>query len=412
MPDVVSIDSLNLLIFSMTIGISLAILGLMILHYRRNPYPTYIFLMLATFFYLISAVLTLIFMPEEEPTEPGQEPTIADILEIFEILLPASLILITGMGAVFFLVLFFQSFESNRILTERNLFVALFFAVLISGLLIITLQIGVALPGLRGKTEEEIVETNSIVFLAFLLVLFALSCAIFLLAMFIRIFVKLQRRIKATSNLEIQKKLKKMRYALIGMILGSSLSDPIQSSTDIVVGELFAVLAFGYFVYLYSTSGAAILQAESLQKLLIISREGMPLYSYSFQPDDSDSIPFNSQDVLFSGALRAISTLFSEFTGTMEQSLKEVTLENVVVMANQIADKRFLAVLLIDQTTRFFREAFEKATQQLDVVVSESNLHPNKTLSIPQIQSLDRVIESNFGGGQQRDYASLASSQG
>lgn len=398
----------------MTIGISLAILGLMILHYRRNPYPTYIFLMLATFFYLISAVLTMIFMPEEEPVESGQEPTIADILEVFEILLPASLILITGMGAVFFLILFFQAFESNRILTERNLFVALIFAVLISGLLIISVQISVALPELDGKTDEEIVEMDSIVFLAFLLVLFALSGAIFLLAMYIRIFVKLHRRIKATSNLEIKKKLKKMRYALIGMILGSAIAESIQSSTDndVVVGELFAVLAFGYFVFLYSTSGAAILQAESLQKLLIISNEGMPLYSYSFQAEDSDSIPFNSQDVLFSGALRAISTLFSEFTGTMDQSLKEVTLENVVVMANQIADKRFLAVLLVDQTTRFFREAFEKATQQLDGVVSQSKLHPNKTLSIPQIQRLDQVIESNFGGGRQRDYPSLASSQG
>ncbi|MHA2232828.1 MAG: hypothetical protein ACXAB4_10085 [Candidatus Hodarchaeales archaeon] len=409
MADLVSIDSLNLLIFSMNIGISLAILGLMILHYRRNPYPTYIFLMLATFFYLISAVLTLILMPEEDPTESGQEPTIVETIEIF---LPFSLILITGMGAFFFLVLFFQSFESNRTLTEKNLFLTLIFAVLISGLLLVSLQSSVALSELQGKTDDEIDQMDSIVLSLLLLLLFVFSSLIFILAMFIRIFVKLQRRIKATSNLEIRNKLKKMRYALIGLVLGSSVAESIKDVTDIVVGELFAVLAFGYFVYLYSTSGAAILQAESLQKLLIISHDGLPLYSYSFQPDDSDSIPFNSQDVLFSGALRAISTLFSEFTGKMEQSLKEVTLENVVVMANQIAGKRFLAVLLIDQTTRFFREAFEKATQQLDVLVNESKLHPNKTLSIPQIHSLDRVIESNFGGGKQRDYTLLASAKG
>jgi hypothetical protein len=365
--------------------------------------------MLATFFYLISAVLTLILMPEEDPTESGQEPTIVETIEIF---LPFSLILITGMGAFFFLVLFFQSFESNRTLTEKNLFLTLIFAVLISGLLLVSLQSSVALSELQGKTDDEIDQMDSIVLSLLLLLLFVFSSLIFILAMFIRIFVKLQRRIKATSNLEIRNKLKKMRYALIGLVLGSSVAESIKDVTDIVVGELFAVLAFGYFVYLYSTSGAAILQAESLQKLLIISHDGLPLYSYSFQPDDSDSIPFNSQDVLFSGALRAISTLFSEFTGKMEQSLKEVTLENVVVMANQIAGKRFLAVLLIDQTTRFFREAFEKATQQLDVLVNESKLHPNKTLSIPQIHSLDRVIESNFGGGKQRDYTLLASAKG
>ncbi|MHA2272477.1 MAG: hypothetical protein ACXACI_11485, partial [Candidatus Hodarchaeales archaeon] len=73
-----------------------------------------------------------------------------------------------------------------------------------------------------------------------------------------------------------------------------------------------------------------------------------------------------------------------------------------------LAEQRFLAVLLVDYSTRFFQEAFDNATEQLDLLVSQFSLRPGKTLTIPQIQSLDQIIETNFGGGIQRNYEALA----
>lgn len=193
------------------------------------------------------------------------------------------------------------------------------------------------------------------------------------------------------------------------MLFADMFSDLITDSTGIVLGGLLSILALGYFIYLYSTSGTFILPAQSLQKFIIIGKEGLPLHSYNFQLEEEENVSFDSQDVLFSGALKAISNLFSEFTGKMDQALKEVTFESVVVMANQIANQRFLAVLLVDQSTRFFQEAFENTTQQLDLLVSNFKLHPGKTLAIPDIMAIDKTIERNFGGGFQRNYDSLTS---
>ena len=67
--------------------------------------------------------------------------------------MPIALVMITLMGATFFLVLFFQSFESSRVLTEKNLILTLLFTVLTSGLLISTLQLAVTLPQLEGNVK-------------------------------------------------------------------------------------------------------------------------------------------------------------------------------------------------------------------------------------------------------------------
>ncbi|MFQ5980177.1 MAG: hypothetical protein ACE5OZ_18750 [Candidatus Heimdallarchaeota archaeon] len=368
----------------------------MILYYRQNRYNTYLFLIFATLFFLIHGIIARVVFPEEEPAEESSEATFAEFLKV---VVPIGLVIITLMGALFFLVLFFQSFESSRVLTQTNLYLTLIFTVLTAGLLGTTLQLAISLPQVEGKTDDEIFESDSygfIYFPMFVFLIFAACSGFFIVAMVIRIWLKLRRRIQTTIDPRIQGKLKKMRYAIIAILIAP------------MFGELFAILAFGYFIYLYSSSGTFILPAKSLQKFIIVGTEGMPLYSYNFQPVESESIPFDDRDVLFSGALRAISALFSEFTGKLDQALKEVTLENVVVMANQIADRRFLAVLLVEQSTRFFREAFDNVTEQLDHLMSQSKLHPHIALTIPQIQSMDQVIESNFGSGLQRNYDALS----
>ncbi|MHA2273180.1 MAG: hypothetical protein ACXACI_15050 [Candidatus Hodarchaeales archaeon] len=402
MPELLSIETVNLGFFILHALISLGILGMMIHYHRKHPYTTYIFLIFATLFYLLEEIVSQLFIPQGESSEA-----------FLEIIVPMALATIAFTGAAFFLVLFFQSFESSRVLTQTNLYLMLLFTILTSGLLITTLQLSAALPEFEGLTDEEIFESEDsdiVTLTLFFFVVFLMGSFGFSLAMVARVFIKLRRRIKATTNPLVKNKLKQMRYALVGMVLGSLASETIRDLTELELGGVLSVLAFGYFVYLYSSSGTFILPAESLQKFIIIGTEGMPLFSYNFQPDESESIPFDHQDVLFSGALRAISTLFSEFTGKLDQALKEVTLENVVVMANQIADRRFLAVLLVEQSTRFFREAFDNATEQLDHFISQNQnkLHPNKTLTIPQIQAMDQVIESNFGGGLQRNYEAQA----
>ncbi|MFX0115536.1 MAG: hypothetical protein ACFFB3_13390 [Candidatus Hodarchaeota archaeon] len=417
MPDLITIEILNQIIFIVFLMLCLAILGVMLRYYRQKQYNTYLFLICATFFFLLEHILERLFRPAEDPTE--EEPFVESLADI----VPLALVTITIMGAMFFLVLFFQSFESSRVLTEKNFILTLLFAVLTSGLVISGLQLAITLPSLEGKTDEEIFESdsaNSVIFPLVLYGIFLVCSFIFAVVMVIRIFLKLRGRIQATTDPVIKSKLKKMRYAIVGILFGDIVGDIVSDiagdiasdvttgPTEIMLGGVFPVLAFAYFVYLYSTSGTVILPAQSLQKFIIISNEGMPLYSYNFQPEADESVPFDSQDVLFSGALRAISALFSEFTGKMDQTLKEVTLESVVVMGSQLAEQRFLAVLLVDYSTRFFQEAFDNATEQLDRLVSRISLKPGKTLTIPQIQALDQIIERNFGGGIQRKYEAVA----
>lgn len=389
-------DTLSLIFFILQIILSFVVLGIMIRYYRQNRYNTYLFLIFATLFFLVHGIIARVVFPQEESAE---EPSEAELAGFLKIIVPLGLVMITLMGALFFLVLFFQSFESSRVLTQTNLYLTLVFTVLTTGLLGSTLQLAISLPQVQGKTDEEVFESDTGGFIQFPMMMFLIFMAcggVFIVAMAIRIFLKLRRRIQTTTDPRIRGKLKKMRYAIIAILVAPPF------------GELFAILAFGYFIYLYSSSGTFILPAQSLQKFIIVGTEGLPLYSYNFQPDESASIPFDDRDVLFSGALRAISTLFSEFTGKLDQALKEVTLENVVVMANQIADRRFLAVLLVEQSTRFFREAFDNVTEQLEHLMSQNKLHPHKTLTIPQIQSMDQVIERNFGGGLQRNHEALA----
>ncbi|MFQ5978493.1 MAG: hypothetical protein ACE5OZ_10235 [Candidatus Heimdallarchaeota archaeon] len=194
MPEIIVI--LNFVVFAADILLIVFILGMMLDYYRKKPYNTYIFLMFATLFFLLLELISRFFLPQEEPA--GED----EFVEFLEIIVPTSLLLISMTGATFFLVLFFQSFESSKVLTERNLFLTLLFTVLTSGLLISTLQLAVTLPELEGQTDEEIFESEplSLIFPLMVFGIFSLGCLFFLIAMIVRIFFETSKKNKGYNQ--------------------------------------------------------------------------------------------------------------------------------------------------------------------------------------------------------------------
>ncbi len=371
------------------------IMGVAIIEYRRNRYPTYLYLLCATIFYIIQAILGALVANVPAKVESREQA----LFNFLEITLPLSVTIISLLGAAYFLVLFFQAFKSDRILTKKNFSLSLLFTILITGLLITTIILQANIPELKNKTNDEILD---VIFVPLLILgLFILISILFLIWLISETFYTIHHRIHATTNPVVQLELRKMRYAFIGIFLGVLAGAILHNLTGIITGGLLTFLSFGYLVYLYFSGGAYLLQSDDLKRLIIISSElGLPVYSYNFLTTEGQErkLPFEDQEILFSGALKAISTLFGEFTGQIDQNIKELHLDNIIVMGNRI-DKEISIILLTERSTRFFREGLDKLTKQLATFFAGIDLDPNVSISKHYINNLNKLVEDNFGLG-------------
>ncbi|MCE7736407.1 MAG: hypothetical protein GPJ54_16120 [Candidatus Heimdallarchaeota archaeon] len=256
--------------------------------------------------------------------EPGE-------YEISLILFQTSIILISLGFSFLLLLLFFDSFDEESVLTGRN--VTLMFSVLISGILMITNSILISTiindDEPRFSDPDNVVTSNSENIIFIILVTGVSLSLLVILYMGIKIFKTLRSKMKETSNPEVQMLIRKIVYGSVIMLFGPMfivILNFIQiGSTGLgeIVSPFVAILGLYIMVHYFLKGGIFLFQGDSLRRLIIITDSGIPIYSYSFRKfnllEDVSADSLNErggQEVLFSGAIKSISFLLSEFTGS------------------------------------------------------------------------------------------------
>ena len=100
----------------------------------------------------------------------------------------------------------------------------------------------------------------------------------------------------------------------------------------------------------------------------------------------------------FLGALTAISSLISEFTGNTTQEVKEITLNGLIIMISSIRvqEKAYSVVLLTKKSTIFYRDSLKNFTKNIPLIVRQ-NMQINYGFTVNQIKNTYIMLESSFG---------------
>ncbi len=305
--------------------------------------------------------------------------------------------------SLYFLLLFLDSFETNQILTRNNLILGIIVTSYISMLVVITpLVITIVLSysnlnanadDLWEKTFESVIVSELGVILIFLSLLVITGLLILLLT--IILMFKAVKKVKNVKNPKIKKMLKRMMIALvfvtvIPFILGAITEETILSSLSLTIG-------LGLFFFFFWKAGIFVLQSESLNLLLIVDESGIPVYSYYFKEYTTDYEHISKhdgtdQEILFSGALKAISTLLSEFTGAKKE-VKEIVLDNMTLLVKQIDN--FSIVLITDKVTEFFEDALEAFSLNVQEVFTHIIVETG--MNSQQKEKTEKLVEIHFG---------------
>jgi hypothetical protein len=168
---------------------------------------------------------------------------------------------------------------------------------------------------------------------------------------FIWILHLIRTQIKTTQSQKLKMILVKMKRATYVILGGLSMSLITDYSTVVFVFGL--ILFFIPFI----TNGILIFQEANLHRLMIVSKIGCPQYSHIFHPFEGktqtkDAI--NTEGMLFSGAIQAITTLLTEIMGQGEhQRVKEIVLNNVFLLIAHTPNYNQFVILMVQKSTSF-----------------------------------------------------------
>lgn len=147
---------------------------------------------------------------------------------------------------------------------------------------------------------------------------------------------------------------------ILGFINGMFFTIGVNFNLDLILNVILPRLSVSIGSFLlwrtyYSTSSVAFLQPQRMDKIIVISKEGLPLFDYSFRQrkEDTDS-------VLLSGGLLAISSLLKEAVGTVSE-IKSVRFSNKIIMIE--AEEHFGVFLIVDRTSNFLSSALVSFTK-------------------------------------------------
>ncbi len=130
----------------------------------------------------------------------------------------------------------------------------------------------------------------------------------------------------------------------------------IELSPDIIVflrhlAPHMSVLIGSFLIYIaYVKAPLGLLQYHKLEKLMVINKSGLLLYSYDF-----NQTPENrpDRDVLFSGGVLAVLNLFNEMMENTNMEMIEFQ-EQIILLSN---NENFITFLIADHESRFLWSA-------------------------------------------------------
>ncbi len=302
--------------------------------------------------------------------------------------------------ALFFLFLFFESFDNESIFTKKNVYLSIVLAMLIVFTLLPPLFITDVARIFKNYSEKEFINvlendkplSTLITDIFFVGMVSYLLNLIFTLVIIIRIINSVRRKFKISkSYINVKKTLLKMLISTIFILIGFIISTGI--------GEIIVDISFLYIVYLYINNGPKTFQFHMLRRLILVNDGGVPIYSYTFQKfNDDQSARYSdpmADEILFSGAISAVSTLMKEFVGQKED-LKEIKLNNTKFIIDRINNKVSI-ILIIDKSTKANRELLREFVKYLEKIFE--NKIPIEMFTTDQIKITNSLVKEIFGEG-------------
>lgn len=390
------IDILSLTSFLLSLIIYIFLMFKIVNEYRIHRFTPLIYLFLVTF--LLSLVQFIIFLPEPKEHEIPKQ-----LFQLSAVLLSMSFILLLTL-------LFFDSFDQESVLSRRN--VTLMTLVTTLGFLIMTTIVFIVSIIAEDPDKFDLSEegnlSNSEALIFFILVISILLDVIITIIMAVLIFKTMRRKIKETSNPEVKVLIKKIVIGSIIMTIGSELARILNviHLGNLELGDIsehfVSILGLYIMVHYFLKGGIFLFQGDSLRRLIIITDSGLPIYSYSFRSFNlfenirADSLSERGgQEVLFSGAIKSISYLLSEFTGS-NKIVKEIFLDDMVMMFKILPNNSSI-ILLSNKSTKFLRNAIDKFSSLVSSITEE--IPDGQAFNTYQVKVANEFLESSFGFG-------------
>jgi hypothetical protein len=109
----------------------------------------------------------------------------------------------------------------------------------------------------------------------------------------------------------------------------------------------------------YAKAPTGFLQFQRIEKLMVINRSGLLLYSYTFDEDTRS----DAQDVLLSGGVFAVLTLFSEIIKT--KNIRMIHFQDNKIMLSH--HDNFIVFLVVNNITKFLWSALDSFSNMFNL---------------------------------------------
>ncbi len=154
---------------------------------------------------------------------------------------------------------------------------------------------------------------------------------------------------------------------------------------SVMIGSVILVLN-------YARARAIFLQFHRLEKLLVINKAGLLLFSHDFY-----SLPEQSgedENILLSGGITAITSIFAETVGAT--GIKEIRFQDKLIMVSH--HDGFGVFLVVERSSTFLWRAIEtfgKAFQQAYRLNEEKSLHLIEDATV--FEDAVKIVKNTFG---------------
>lgn len=276
-----------------------------------------------------------------------------------------------GISAGFFM-LFIDYFENERIDTIHGFVYGAFF-----GAFILNIMYQLILPEiftLIKITELPTALDPNTLILLFLSFLFSTNFPLSYFVIYV-IVVTLKSLVGIKRNItdEVQKKqVSLMQLTIIfyyfvtlvvvaGAYQLATLMDPVTLVFLRHIAPHITVIIGGIMIYkAYATAPVGFLQYQKIEKLMVINRSGLLLYSYDFESSGEDE---RSRDVLFSGGVVALLNLFTEMIHS--KNINVIQFQDKKIMLSH--SENFVVFLVVDRITSFLWSALDSFSNMFNL---------------------------------------------
>lgn len=372
----------------------IGILSLLIRELIETRLKTLVFLIVATISFILSefAVIYNFFQFGDNIAELEGTTLIGPLFSLVAIFFA---ILIS----YHMIILFLESAESVTIRSRHTLMQNIILGILATGFLIFTTLASLSIIDVtNGVFSFE--ESSSLLIGGVWIgwILFILLSFLYSLYMIIKIYRMISERQKASTADQRSKVLMQLKITVIIIFIGSILPLIFFGENNHLIQNLssfISTLGFTLFVVIYLKNGVYILGNLSLRRLIMINDSGTSIFGYVFQSfQDSKMTDGYEQEILFSGAIQAITSLLNELTGANDD-LISLDLESTSILFERLSDHNSV-LLVVDEPTAADREALKAFKVQIN---RELDKIPEQRIDKTQTNTITRITEQLFGPG-------------